>query len=213
MRSETQTVDQPKPASFIEQARRAQIIDCAIETIAELGFAQASLAQIARRAGVSTGVTLYYFGGKDDLIRAVAAQIFEAGAAFMTGPVNAAETPAAAIEAFIRLSVRFIADKPALPRAMMNIIRAGVDQGGGPRFDPGVTRARREGFESILTWGQAVGAFRRFDVSVMAATIIESLDFIPSRLASEPDLDLVAYADELVELFHRAIRADDPAKE
>ena len=96
---------------------------------------------------------------------------------------------------------------------MMNIIRAGVDQGGGPRFDPGVTAARREGFEQILAWGQREGAFRPFDVAVMAATIIEALDYIPQQLVADPDLDLDAYADELVELFSRATRADNPAKE
>ncbi len=206
-------VDQPKPASFIEQARRAQIIECAIETIAELGFAQASLARIAKRAGVSTGVTLYYFSGKDDLIRAVAAHIFATGEAFIRPGVDREEGPSGALEAFIRLSVAFIARRPALPRAMMNIIRAGADQGGGPRFDPGITAARRQGFESILTWGQSVGAFRAFAVQVMAATIIEALDFIPSQIAAQPDLDLDAYAEELVELFRRATRADPPSQE
>ena len=207
MRSESQASGQSRP-SFIEQARRAQIIDCAIDAIAELGFAQASLAQIAKRAGVSTGVILYYFAGKDDLISAVAAHVFATGEAFMRPLVEREETPAAALEAFIRAGVAFISEKPAMPRAIMNIIRAGSDQGGGPRYDPGVNAARRDGFQNILAWGQNVGAFRPFDVAVMAATIIEALDFIPQRLAQEPDLDLDAYAGELAELFARATRAD-----
>ena len=82
MRSEIETIDQKRP-SFIEQARRAQIVECAIETIADLGFAQASLAQIAKRAGVSTGVISYYFAGKDELIREVSAYVFSAGEAFI----------------------------------------------------------------------------------------------------------------------------------
>lgn len=43
--------------SFIEAARRAQIVESAIETIAEAGYARASMAQIAPRAGISKGVT------------------------------------------------------------------------------------------------------------------------------------------------------------
>jgi TetR/AcrR family transcriptional regulator, fatty acid metabolism regulator protein len=205
--SETQTIDQPK-VSFIEQARRAQIIDCAIDAIAELGFAQASLAQIAKRAGVSTGVILYYFAGKDHLIRAVAAHVFATGEAFMTPLVSRETTAAGALAAFIHASVTFIAEYPRMPLAIMNIIRAGVDQGGGPRFDPGITATRRDGFERILTWGQDTGAFRDFSVPVMAATIIEAVDVIPQLLAANRDLDLDAYATELVELFDRASRAD-----
>ncbi|PEJ81757.1 TetR family transcriptional regulator, partial [Bacillus pseudomycoides] len=41
-----------KEMSFIEKARRAQIVECAIETIAEVGYAQASLGQIAKRAKI-----------------------------------------------------------------------------------------------------------------------------------------------------------------
>ena len=50
--------------SFIEKARRTQIIECAIETIAEVGYAQASLGQIAKRAQISKGVISYHFANK-----------------------------------------------------------------------------------------------------------------------------------------------------
>ena len=123
--------------------------------IAELGFAQASLAQIAKRAGVSTGVILYYFAGKDDLIRAVIAHIFATGrGAHPAAASNARRRRAARCEAFIRASVAL--HRPAaqpMPRAMMNIIRAGATRRGGPRFDPGVTSGPPPGFESILDLG------------------------------------------------------------
>ena len=96
MHSEIKPSGQSKP-SFIETARRAQIIECAIDAIAELGFAQASLAQIAKRAGVSTGVILYYFAGKDELIRAVGAHVFATGADLISPPVNAQPTARAAL--------------------------------------------------------------------------------------------------------------------
>jgi AcrR family transcriptional regulator len=66
MRSETGTHGQ-RNQTFIEAARRAQIVTAAIETIAGLGYGQASLARIAERAGTSKGVISYHFPGKDDL--------------------------------------------------------------------------------------------------------------------------------------------------
>jgi AcrR family transcriptional regulator len=42
--------------SFIEEARRRQIIASAVEVISEVGFGNASLARIAEHAGISKGV-------------------------------------------------------------------------------------------------------------------------------------------------------------
>jgi AcrR family transcriptional regulator len=206
MSSGIQPADQPK-VSFIEQARRAQIIDCAIDTIAELGFAQASLAQIAKRAGVSTGIILYYFAGKDELIRAVVRHVFAKGAELITPAVNAEETPRAALRAFIKANVDFFAHYPNHGRAVMNITRSGVEG----VFDPSVDQPRQTGFRTILEWGQQTGAFRTLSADVMATCIIEALDIIPKRRAADPTLDLDAYAAELVELFDRATRSDPPA--
>ncbi len=207
MHSENKPANQPKP-SFIETARRAQIIECAIDAIAELGFAQASLAQIAKRAGVSTGVILYYFAGKDELIREVGAHVFATGAALISPPVNRQTTARAALRTFIEASVAFLATHPNHARAVMNIIRAGRTSDGAPAFDPAVVQPRQAGFRSVLEWGQREGEFRPFAVGVMVETITEALDAIPPQLAAAPGLDLTAYANELVELFDRATRAD-----
>ncbi|MBI1212420.1 MAG: TetR family transcriptional regulator [Alphaproteobacteria bacterium] len=208
MQSEKILIDQGK-RSFIETARRAQIVECAIETIADLGFAQASLAQIAKRAKVSTGVILYYFNGKDDLIREVVAHVFATGEAFMRPRVDVNQDSARkALLSFIAASVDFIASNPTNVRAVMNIMRAGRTENGALRFDPAVEEPRRAGFRNILQWGHRTGEFRAFDVRVMVVTIIEALDVIPSLLAAEPDIDLAAYKRNLVELFDRATRND-----
>jgi TetR/AcrR family transcriptional regulator, fatty acid metabolism regulator protein len=207
--SEIKPSSQSKP-SFIETARRAQIIECAIDAIAELGFAQASLAQIAKRAGVSTGVILYYFAGKDELIREVGAHVFATGAALISPPVNAQTTARAALRVFIEASVAFFATHRNYARAVMNIVRAGRTADVAPAFDPAVVQPRKTGFRSILEWGQRDGELRPFAVGVMVETIIEALDAIPPQLAADPGLDLDAYASELVELFDRATRADTP---
>jgi len=205
MRSNIQPSDQGRQ-SFIEAARRAQIIECAIDAIAELGFAQTSLAQIAKRAGISTGVISYYFAGKDDLIRAVAAHVYAVGEGHIDPLVSREGSLRIALLTFIEASVDFIAVKPRYPTAIMNIIRAGRTEGGKPRFDPAVGEARRLGFNNILRRGQELGEFRPFNVDVMTITIIESLDCIPQQVVENPELDLKAYAAELVTLFDLATR-------
>ncbi len=53
-----------------EDVRRRQLIDATIESLAEIGFNASTLAQIARRAGVSPGLVAHYFGDKDGLLEA-----------------------------------------------------------------------------------------------------------------------------------------------
>jgi len=72
-----------KKRSFIEAARQTQIVECAIETIASVGFAQASLAQIAKRAGISTGVISYHFKSKEALIQQVIEKVYTSGESYM----------------------------------------------------------------------------------------------------------------------------------
>ena len=54
--------------TFIEEARRKQIIDAALQTIAEHGYTQTSFAEIAKSLGITKGLIAYHFNGKHDLI-------------------------------------------------------------------------------------------------------------------------------------------------
>ncbi len=53
-----------------EDVRRRQLIEATIDSLAEVGFNASTLAQIARRAGVSPGLVAHYFGDKDGLLEA-----------------------------------------------------------------------------------------------------------------------------------------------
>jgi betaine-aldehyde dehydrogenase len=53
-----------------EDARRRQLVDVTIDSLAEVGFVGTTLAQIAARAEVSPGLVAHYFGDKDGLLEA-----------------------------------------------------------------------------------------------------------------------------------------------
>jgi AcrR family transcriptional regulator len=52
----------------LTQQRRLQTLDAAVEVIGEKGLAETRVADIAKRAGLSPGLLLYYFTSKDDLL-------------------------------------------------------------------------------------------------------------------------------------------------
>lgn len=188
--------------TFTEQARRAQIVAAAIETIADLGYGQASFARIARRAGLSsTGLISYHFAGKSDLMAQVAEDTFAAIGAHMADRMAGAATAAVALETYIRASVEFVAGHRRQMKALLEIFT-----NGGIRHDPGTELVVLSPVEEILRGGQKAGEFRDFDPQVMAAVIQRAIGGLPFLLDTRPDIDLDAYAAELVTTFTLATR-------
>jgi AcrR family transcriptional regulator len=56
-----------RAAASAPAQRRLSLLKAAFREVAEKGFSRVTLDDIARRAGVSKGVTLYYFDSKEDL--------------------------------------------------------------------------------------------------------------------------------------------------
>jgi AcrR family transcriptional regulator len=189
--------------TITEQARRAQIVAAAIETIAEAGYPRASFARIARRAGLSsTGLISDHFKTKKDLDQAVVADIFERLSRHMHEVMADVSGPQAALAAYIEGLTRFMKTDPPALQAMMGIVL-----GGGFAWDAEAEREATSPLTDILQRGQAEGVFRAFDLTVMATTIQRALDGIPLLQAADPNLDLDAYARELVEIFTLATQA------
>lgn len=189
------------------RARRQQIIDATIATIAELGYANASFARIAERAGLSsTRLISYHFAGKADLVGAVLATVYTNMGTFMASRLAGTTDPAGALRAYITGVVRYIAENRAPMTALMQIFLDYRDPSGGRSYEPDDDRSTLAPLRRILADGQRTGAFRDFDTFVMAATIQRAVDGIPFLLASQPDIDLDAYAEELAEIFDRATR-------
>src|SRR5579859_1957289 len=112
----------PRP-TFTEAARRAQLIECAIETIAMLGYAQASLAHIAERAGISKSMITYYFSSKEELLEQVVTEIYAAAVQAVTPQIAAQPTAQLRLQAYIRSAVDYIGAHRMRMVALLEITR------------------------------------------------------------------------------------------
>ena len=197
--------------TFIEAARRAQIVDAAVAVIAEAGYGQASLARIADRIGVSKGVISYHFAGKEDLVQEVIAEVVAKAVAYMQPRVEAEPTAAGKLTTAIESNLAFMDEHRDQMIALSEI--AVSTRGAGGSQDPAVARVLRHGasaLRQLLAAGQAAGEFRPgFDPAVMAAAIRAAIDAVPPRLAREPDFDVRHYSRELTDLFAIATRTDE----
>lgn len=193
--------------SLTATARRSQIVDAAIETIAELGYGQASFARIAERAGLSsTRLISYHFAGKAELIEQIVLETYAAMGEYMATRMEAASSSLGLLEAYIVGVVEFMVAYPTKMKALLWIFLDFRTDDGGRSYDENTEHSTTSRLEDILRSGQTSGEFRQFDTYVMAVTIQRAVDGLPFLLEGKPDLDLRAYARELVELFDQATR-------
>src|SRR5262245_26864965 len=94
--------------SFIEEARRTQIVAAAIETLAELGYGKASLAQIAKRAQISPSLIPYHFRDKDALIYQTLIDIATAWEGFVATQVAAVSSAREQLQSYIAANLAYM---------------------------------------------------------------------------------------------------------
>ncbi len=207
MRSEINPTGQEPGRTFTETARRAQIIAAAIDTIAGLGYGQASLARIAEAAGTSKGVILYHFGGKDELIRGLVAELVAKGTAYMQPRIEAAPAGAGKLRAYIESNLAFMRENRNHVVAIVEIALNARTADGSRLYDFSVQDAGVAALQQLLAHFQATGEFRAdFDPYVMAMAVRAAIDAVPVRLARNPALDVGHHARELADLFDLATR-------
>lgn len=189
--------------TFTETARRAQIVDAAIATIATAGYRNASYAQIAKRAGLSsTGLISYHFGTRDELIQQVVEEVVGAIGAHMARRLTAVTSATAALRTYIEGNVEFIGAHREEMKALLEIfVNGGFDYG------PDAEQAVLSPIEGILREGQRAGEFRPFDTKVMASLIQRAVDGLPFLLVTEPGLDVRSYGAEVATVFDLATKA------
>lgn len=198
-------------STFTQRKRRDQLVGCMIEAIADLGFARASIREVARRAGVSMGVVTYHFAAKDDLIRAVIADVIASMEEYLTPRLLAAEParfPERFIGAYISAWAGFYQSHTAQVLALARIFIAFRDESGSPSPAFEARAGEVAAIEAVLHAGQDMGTFGSFDPHVMASVIKIAVEDLLTQFVGDPGLDIEGYAAQLTTLFERATGPD-----
>lgn len=195
----------PRPLTFIEQARRAQIIAAATEVVAEVGYARASLARIAQHAGISKGVVTYHFRSKDEILSHLVNDYFERGWAFMEERILVEPTALGQVHAWVGAQLDFYARNRREFLAMLEVVASHRGADGGHQFAEDFEE-EVVGLTEILASGQAAGDLRDFEPRSVARIILRCLDGVLGSWATNPGLDLAAERTALLDFISHAIR-------
>jgi TetR/AcrR family transcriptional regulator, fatty acid metabolism regulator protein len=203
---------QPKPGrparTFTEVARRAQLVGCAADVIAETGYASASMAEIARRAGIAKSVISYHFTDKNELIQELIRTAVVGYTQFLDPRLAAQPSAAGKIRTYLDGSAEHVAAHKNMHLAVLEIAFNAAGPDGRPLVASMPLDLPMQALEQILHDGQQSGELREFDIEVMAG-LLSSAVFHTMTLAlrANPALDLARYARELATTFDLATSA------
>jgi TetR/AcrR family transcriptional regulator, fatty acid metabolism regulator protein len=174
-------------ATLRETERRVALLRAAFREVGEKGFSEVTLDDIAQRAGVSKGVTLYYFDSKEDLFRELFGWLIDSIQERMRDAVESVDDPREKVRALVAL----IFPSPSKNRAFF---RAFVDFCG--------LAARRESFREvnerfyagcfeidsgIVEEGMRRGVFPARDPKATASTMRAIFDGLMMQWLAEKD--------------------------
>jgi AcrR family transcriptional regulator len=192
-------------ASFAGRARQAQLVDCAIQALCEVGFAGTSISEVARRAGVSKGVVTYHFRTKDDLLQQVVSSLYERAGTRISERMDAADTTLDELLAYIEANLEFVAEHAAHVRAVMEVAANLRRPDGEPALTPADADPVTTHLQELIERGQANGEFATIDAGVLATVLRAAIDTAAARAATTAGFDASHFTRELSLIVRRTV--------
>ena len=191
-----------KKPTFIEKARREQIIEATIETIAAQGLVQASLAEIAKEADISKGVISYHFDSKDELIEQTLVTLWAQEGAYIKGLVDAQSTASGKLRAYVSASFEYMEANRSKTLAAWELWGSFDSAEKKRRFSATVYDPCRRHVEKILLQGQSSGELSPFPASTIASVVQAIIDGIMLQWVFDAEaVDLDACLQEFLRMF------------
>ncbi|WP_369902331.1 TetR/AcrR family transcriptional regulator [Bacillus manliponensis] len=195
--------------SFIAEARRQQIIEAAIQTLDEIGYVKASLAQIAKRAGISTALISYHFADKNDLMNHLLMHLVENSTSYILEGTKQQTTAREKLHAFIATSLAYQSTHPMRNTALVEIVFNARTPENVPYYKLGDEEEEPliNELKNILRTGQKNGEFGTFHVSVMANMIQGAIGEYMLNTTIVQEVDFETYSNELITIIDRTVKA------
>jgi AcrR family transcriptional regulator len=197
-------------ASFIEEARRRQIVDTAIRTIATRGYSRTTLAEIAREAGISKGVISYHFEGKEELIEEILSRLMREPAEFIKQRVDACERATDKLLAYVAANFEYAESHRDHLLALVDLWGGRDSSEGRNRFDAEAYEPSRKYLSRVLTAGMKHGELEAVPAKTMASVIQAAIDGVLLQWTFDPGaVDLDACREQIQNMLTRHIVRPD----
>lgn len=194
------------------ETRKEQILRAAERIFAQKGFLQATVADVAREAGVSEATIYEYFPSKEELLFSIPGETTRKGKEILEFHLNYVRGAANKLRSLIYHYLSFYQNHPDYASVAMLILKQ------SRRFlETEAYQAVREGLRVIirvLEEGITSGEFREeTDPYLVRSVILGTIEHLVIRraLLGKPQ-DLLQYVDPLTDLIIEGIQKEDQVK-
>lgn len=176
--------------TFVERARRAQLIEVTIALVAERGYAATTLASIAQAAGITKGAVLYHFATKEAVVAAAYESVLQALVNHVGEAVEAAPV-ARRPQAYVRGMIEHLRTHPQHTRMLTQALTVVAE--------PASSRERWAALERLIVAAREAMSLRTaIDTRSLAIAVGGAIDGIVTERLADPDYDTQAAAEVLV---------------
>jgi TetR/AcrR family fatty acid metabolism transcriptional regulator len=175
--------------TFIEEARRKQILYIAVHEIEKRGYRNTTIQDIAKKAEVSKGVIYYHFNSREELLNAIWSALLQELFDYRKERVERQKTAKAMLRTYAKahfdyLTINF--------NKFVALFTMGIDLNPEDSHSHPWSREVNERcfkyLSGILVRGQKSGEFGSFTVDRVAPIIQGALDGLVLQFNSSPDL-------------------------
>src|SRR6266545_874195 len=170
-----------------EAERRLILLKAAFREVAEKGFSNVTLEDIATRAAVSKGVTLYYFSSKEDLFRELFAWLIDSIHERMREAVASVEDPVGKVRALVALIFPSASKNRAFFRAYVDFCGLAARRETFRVIDERFYAGCRELDQGIVEEGIRRGVFLARNPAEAASTLRAIFDGLMLQWLAEKD--------------------------
>lgn len=195
---------------LIAEARKEQIIKAATEVLTEIGYVSTSLAKIANKAKISTGLISYHFSGKEDLMRHTLMYLVQQERTYIKEKVEQKQTYTEKLMIFIEASLAYQVTNRGNNIALLEILFNGRTPDNIPYYLVKIDEEEEDELngllKDILSKGQDSKEFGDFDPQICATIIRGGISGFMSLPQYENKLNMEEYSEKIIAGFLRMIK-------
>ena len=197
------------PADERRSDKYQRILAAAIEVIAEHGFFQARVSEIARRASVADGTIYLYFRNKEEVLLAAISNAFSAFLELAQSELHSVHDPRERLRRLALLHLTSLGSDRKLATVFQTELRQSVRL--LTQFSQHELKQYFELIRAVVRDGQQAGVFRaELSDKIVANCFFGALDeMVTSWLLSDHEYSLARAADAVVEVILRGVENPD----